>query len=321
MDFTFHDTDNVYGIPEHADKFSLQDTSNSDPYRLYNLDVFEYELWNPMALYAAVPFMVGHNAKRTTGVFWLNAAETWIDVRKSSNGVLSSLKNLVSSSQPRVDTHWMSETGIIDAFVLLGPKPKDVSRQYMALTGPTPLPPEFSIAYHQCRWNYNDQKDVVTVSAKFDEHDIPMDIMWLDIEHTDGKKYFTWDSRKFPDSLGMVQVRDGLSMRFTQPRTCLTYHLCHYQIQKSRSVFQLFHPESDFARKEARDDRRPPHQEGHVVLGAQGLHGQGPVRQEQGRRRLRGLVLARRLLLPRLPQRRRQAVLCGAVQAGKLPGN
>ena len=103
----------------------------------------------------------------------------------------------------------MSETGIIDMFVLLGPKPKDVSRQYMALTGPTPLPPEFSIAYHQCRWNYNDQKDVVTVSAKFDEHDIPMDIMWLDIEHTDGKKYFTWDARKFPDSLGMVQVRGG----------------------------------------------------------------------------------------------------------------
>ena len=94
-------------------------------------------------------------------------------------------------------------------FVLLGPKPKDVSRQYMALTGPTPLPPEFSIAYHQCRWNYNDQKDVVTVSAKFDEHDIPMDIMWLDIEHTDGKKYFTWDARKFPDSLVMVQVSDG----------------------------------------------------------------------------------------------------------------
>ena len=58
MDFTFHDTDHVYGIPEHADKFSLQDTSNSDPYRLYNLDVFEYELWNPMALYAAIPFMV-----------------------------------------------------------------------------------------------------------------------------------------------------------------------------------------------------------------------------------------------------------------------
>ena len=60
----------------------------------------------------------------------------------------------------------MSESGILDMFVLLGPKPKDVSRQYAALTGPTPLPPEFSIAYHQCRWNYNDQKDVLDVSAK-----------------------------------------------------------------------------------------------------------------------------------------------------------
>ena len=35
-----------------------------------------------------------------------------------------------------------------------------------------------------------------TVAAKFDENDIPMDVMWLDIEHTDGKKYFTWDTRK-----------------------------------------------------------------------------------------------------------------------------
>ena len=59
-------------------------------------------------------------------------------------------------------------------------------------------------AYHQCRWNYNDQEDVRTVSEKFDEHDMPMDVMWLDIEHTDGKKYFTWDARKFPDSIGMI---------------------------------------------------------------------------------------------------------------------
>ena len=31
-----------------------------------------------------------------------------------------------------------------------------------------------------------------------------MDVMWLDIEHTDGKKYFTWDARKFPDSIAMI---------------------------------------------------------------------------------------------------------------------
>ena len=28
-----------------------------------------------------------------------------------------------------------------------------------------------------------------SVDAGFDEYDIPMDVIWLDIEHTDGKKY------------------------------------------------------------------------------------------------------------------------------------
>ena len=45
-----------------------------------------------------------------------------------------------------------------------------------------------------------------------------MDVMWLDIEHTDGKKYFTWDARKFPDSIGMVDglagaLPDGMTLR------------------------------------------------------------------------------------------------------------
>ena len=29
--------EHVYGIPQHADTFSLKDTTGSDPYRLYNL--------------------------------------------------------------------------------------------------------------------------------------------------------------------------------------------------------------------------------------------------------------------------------------------
>ena len=215
MDFTFAGFENVYGIPQHAETFSLKDTSSSDPYRLYNLDVFEYELWNPMALYASVPFMLAHNAKASLGVFWLNAAEGWIDVKKEGQGWFS-------SGDKQVDTYWMFESGVLDVFIMLGPGPKDVSRQYAALTGTTPLPPEFAIAYHQCRWNYNDQEDVNNVEAKFDEHDIPMDVMWLDIEHTDGKKYFTWDSRKFPDSVAMT---DGLAAHGRKLVTIVDPHI------------------------------------------------------------------------------------------------
>jgi mannosyl-oligosaccharide alpha-1,3-glucosidase len=60
MDISFNDFQHVYGIPQHADSFSLKSTTSSDPYRLYNLDVFEYELYNPMALYGSIPFMLAH---------------------------------------------------------------------------------------------------------------------------------------------------------------------------------------------------------------------------------------------------------------------
>lgn len=33
---------------------------STDPFRLYNLDVFEYEVDSNMALYGAVPYMVAH---------------------------------------------------------------------------------------------------------------------------------------------------------------------------------------------------------------------------------------------------------------------
>ena len=42
---------------------------------------------------------------------------------------------------PQVDTHWMSESGVIDIFLLLGPTPDAVFQQYATLTGTTPLPP------------------------------------------------------------------------------------------------------------------------------------------------------------------------------------
>lgn len=47
----------------------------------------------------------------------------------------------------------------------------------------------FALAYHQSRWNYNDEDDVRSVDEGFDRHDIPLDVIWLDIEYTDRKKY------------------------------------------------------------------------------------------------------------------------------------
>lgn len=57
--------------------------SDGEPYRLYNLDVFAYELYSRLGLYGSVPLMMAHRPDRTLGVFWLNASETFVNIQYS----------------------------------------------------------------------------------------------------------------------------------------------------------------------------------------------------------------------------------------------
>ncbi|KRY38687.1 Neutral alpha-glucosidase AB [Trichinella spiralis] len=208
-DISFIGFRHVFGLPEHADSLVLRDTNQTDPYRLYNLDVFQYEVDSPMALYGAAPYMIAHSAKATVGAFWLNSAEGWFDVSYEPDDS-SLLKNLFSrffanDKLPVAKTHWMFETGSVDIFFLFGPKPDDIFRQYSTLTGVNPLPPYFALGKHVSRWNFIDMNDVRQTDAGYDLHDIPYDVIWLDIEHTYGKRYFTWDPIKFSNPAEMIR--------------------------------------------------------------------------------------------------------------------
>jgi len=79
LDFSFPFAEHVYGIPEHTSPLSLPTSAPgsgkekeipyySQPYRLYNLDVFEYELDKTMALYGHIPLMFAHGLVGGTGV-------------------------------------------------------------------------------------------------------------------------------------------------------------------------------------------------------------------------------------------------------------
>nr|XP_027096889.1 probable glucan 1,3-alpha-glucosidase [Coffea arabica] len=205
FDVSFFGADIVSGIPEHATSLALKPTSGpgvdgfSEPYRLFNLDVFEYIDESPFGLYGSIPFMISHGkARGSSGFFWLNAAEMQIDVFGTGWNAGQD-KIMMPVDEKRIDTLWMSEAGVVDAFFFVGPGPKDVIRQYTSVTGRPAMPQLFSTAYHQCRWNYRDEEDVFDVDSKFDEHDIPYDVLWLDIDHTDGRRYFTWDKVLFPN--------------------------------------------------------------------------------------------------------------------------
>lgn len=208
LDVTFVNYKNVYGIPEHADKLSLRETrggpgNHEQPYRLFNVDIFEYETNSPMAMYGSIPFMQAHKAGGSAGVFWMNAADTYIDIVKTKSDNDKFL-NLLQSTQ----THWISEAGLIDVFVMLGDSPAEINKQYGEITGFSQLPQTFAIGHHQCRWNYNSQEDVLEVNSNFDKYSIPYDVIWLDIEYTDEKKYFTWNKQNFPDPVQMLGELD-----------------------------------------------------------------------------------------------------------------
>jgi alpha 1,3-glucosidase len=182
----------------------------SEPYRLYNLDVFEYLVDSPFGLYGSIPLMLAHRPGQTAGVFWLNAAEMYVDIEEPAAG------------GGGLGTQWVAESGVVDVFFLLGPSPAAVSAQYASLTGGTALPQAFALGYHQCRWNYKDEADVAGVDAGFDAHNIPYDVLWLDIEHTDGKRYFTWDKSYFPTP---ARMQEDLASRGRRMVTIVDPHI------------------------------------------------------------------------------------------------
>ncbi len=83
----------IYGLPEHADDFAIKDSDlahGGEPYRFFNLDVFEYELSSPMALYGAIPMVTAvHGPEKegestlATGMLWVNPSDTFVHVKRS----------------------------------------------------------------------------------------------------------------------------------------------------------------------------------------------------------------------------------------------
>lgn len=62
--------------------------------------------------------------------------------------------NAVGKDGVYKQSRWLFESGELDMFLLPGPNPAAVYKQYSALVGTQQLPPMFSLGYHQCRWNY-----------------------------------------------------------------------------------------------------------------------------------------------------------------------
>lgn len=109
---------------------------------------------------------------------------------------------LLNSNAMDITVHNYSITyrpigGIIDYFSFVGPKPEDVVKQYQKLVGLPVLIPYWTLGYHQSRWGYHNLSDLENVVTNFNNYQIPLDVLWTDIDYMTNFEDFTLDPERY----------------------------------------------------------------------------------------------------------------------------
>lgn len=84
---------------------------------------------------------------------------------------------------------------------------------YTGLTGRHELPPEWALGFQQCRYSYFPDTRVIEVAETLRRHEVPADVIYLDIHYMDGYRVFTWDRKRFPDPAAMTARLRELGFR------------------------------------------------------------------------------------------------------------
>jgi len=139
-------------------------------------------------LYISIPFFISVNDSHSYGFFYDNPGKLHFDMGKKD-------KNYYEIK---------AETGEIDYYFIYGNDIREIVSRYTELTGRMQMPPLWSLGYHQSRWGYKTQKEVLEIARKFRNKNIPCDCIHLDIDYMRGFGVFTWDRRRFPDPKKMI---------------------------------------------------------------------------------------------------------------------
>jgi alpha-glucosidase len=159
---------------------------------MWNTDAFGWqESTDP--IYKCIPFFLDMNQGRTLGVFLDNTWRTNFDFGRAD------------------ETRYTfgSLNGPIDYYLLYGPEPKQVVKEWAWLTGPTPLPPLWALGFQQSRYSYFPESQLREVADRLRKDRIPTDVLWLDIDFQHENWPFTVNEKAYPNFSGMVKDLAG----------------------------------------------------------------------------------------------------------------
>lgn len=155
---------------------------------MWNTDVYAPHNPETDPLYQSIPFFLAHNLETSYGLFFANTFRTVFDLKS------------------KTDTYSFSaDGGQLDYYLFAGPTLRDVIMQYTQLTGRTPLPPKWALGYHQSRYSYESEAEVRALVQQFQEKDIPLSAVHLDIHYMKEYRVFTFDRDRFPQPSKLME--------------------------------------------------------------------------------------------------------------------
>jgi alpha-glucosidase len=164
---------------------------------LYTLDAFAYGDQS-VRLYQAHPWVMGVRADGSA--FGVIFDSTW--------------RGEIDTTDPLGQGIVFSTVGPAPPVIVIdGADPGEVVRGLAALTGNPVLMPRWAQGFHQSRYQYTPQSQVVDIAQGFRIREIPADVMHIDVEYMDGYRVFTFDPATFPDPAGLDAALDAMGFR------------------------------------------------------------------------------------------------------------
>jgi alpha-glucosidase len=90
-------------------------------------------------------------------------------------------------------------------YLIEGLEKQVIVEKFLKSIGPSFLPPRWAFGYQQSRWSYENHESVEEVYKNFEENELPLDAIYLDIDYMSAYKNFTVDDNRFPDFKNFIQ--------------------------------------------------------------------------------------------------------------------
>jgi alpha-glucosidase len=167
-------------------------------FTLNNTDTYKYG--DPrLSMYTSIPFYIGMHTQVMYGLFYHNTYKTFFNFGLSTPG-FSSIT---------------ADGGDVDYFFIHDADMAGILKHYTALTGRMPLPPKWSIGYHQSRCSYYPQQQVELLAENFRKKELPIDCIVLDADYLFEYEPFRINTQRFPDLRSMATRLKKMGIELT----------------------------------------------------------------------------------------------------------